>query len=71
MLPAKTALRIADCDLLLLKAPSCFLHVPHGAEEAAVTCWKTFLHPEGDHFTLINIYNAYQDTVLNSANERT
>lgn len=53
----------------MVTAPSCFLHVPHGAEEAAVTCWKTFLHPEGDHFTLINIYNAYQDTVLNSANE--
>ncbi|XP_034351120.1 putative pre-mRNA-splicing factor ATP-dependent RNA helicase DHX32 [Arvicanthis niloticus] len=53
----------------MVTAPSCFLHVPHGAEEAAVTCWRTFLHPEGDHFTLINIYNAYQDTVLNSANE--
>ncbi|EDL17782.1 putative pre-mRNA-splicing factor ATP-dependent RNA helicase DHX32 isoform b [Mus musculus] len=53
----------------MVTAPSCFLHVPHGAEEAAVTCWKTFLHPEGDHFTLINVYNAYQDTVLNSANE--
>lgn len=53
----------------MVTAPSCFLHGPHGAEEAAVTCWKTFLHPEGDHFTLINVYNAYQDTVLNSANE--
>ncbi|XP_051001428.1 putative pre-mRNA-splicing factor ATP-dependent RNA helicase DHX32 [Acomys russatus] len=53
----------------MVTAPSCFLHVPHGAEEAAVTCWKTFLHPEGDHFTLINVYKAYQDTVLTSANE--
>ncbi|XP_060237318.1 putative pre-mRNA-splicing factor ATP-dependent RNA helicase DHX32 isoform X2 [Meriones unguiculatus] len=53
----------------MVTAPSCFLHMPHGAEEAAVTCWKAFLHPEGDHFTLINVYKAYQDTVLNSANE--
>lgn len=35
-----------------------------------MTCWKTFLHPEGDHFTLINIYKAYQDTTLNSTSER-
>ncbi|XP_041522210.1 putative pre-mRNA-splicing factor ATP-dependent RNA helicase DHX32 [Microtus oregoni] len=53
----------------MVTAPSCFLHVPQGAEEAAETCWKTFLHPEGDHFTLINVYRAYQDTALNSTNE--
>ncbi|XP_054437658.1 putative pre-mRNA-splicing factor ATP-dependent RNA helicase DHX32 [Pteronotus mesoamericanus] len=53
----------------MVTAPSCFLHLPRGAEEAALTCWKTFLHPEGDHFTLINIYKAYQDTTLNSASE--
>lgn len=34
-----------------------------------MTCWKTFLHPEGDHFTLINIYKAYQDTTLSSTSE--
>lgn len=35
-----------------------------------MTCWKTFLHPEGDHFTLINVYKAYQDAALSSAGER-
>ncbi|XP_036121445.1 putative pre-mRNA-splicing factor ATP-dependent RNA helicase DHX32 [Molossus molossus] len=53
----------------MVTAPNCFSHLPHGTEEAALTCWKTFLHPEGDHFTLINIYKAYQDTALNSASE--
>ncbi|XP_011841823.1 PREDICTED: putative pre-mRNA-splicing factor ATP-dependent RNA helicase DHX32 [Mandrillus leucophaeus] len=53
----------------MVTAPNCFSHVPHGAEEAALTCWKTFLHPEGDHFTLISIYKAYQDTTLNSTSE--
>ncbi|XP_039093848.1 putative pre-mRNA-splicing factor ATP-dependent RNA helicase DHX32 isoform X1 [Hyaena hyaena] len=53
----------------MVTAPSCFSSPPRGAEEAALTCWKTFLHPEGDHFTLINVYKAYQDTALNSTSE--
>ncbi|XP_016065984.1 PREDICTED: putative pre-mRNA-splicing factor ATP-dependent RNA helicase DHX32 [Miniopterus natalensis] len=53
----------------MVTAPNCFSHLPRGAEEAALTCWKTFLHPEGDHFTLINVYKAYQDTTLNSTSE--
>ncbi|XP_040847874.1 putative pre-mRNA-splicing factor ATP-dependent RNA helicase DHX32 [Ochotona curzoniae] len=53
----------------MVTAPNCFLHVPHGAEEAALMCWRTFLHPEGDHFTLINIYKAFQDTALYSASD--
>ncbi|XP_006107658.1 putative pre-mRNA-splicing factor ATP-dependent RNA helicase DHX32 [Myotis lucifugus] len=53
----------------MVTAPSCFSHLPRGAEEAALTCWKTFLHPEGDHFTLINVYKAYQDAALSSASE--
>lgn len=53
----------------MVTAPSCFSHLPRGAEEAALTCWKTFLHPEGDHFTLINVYKAYQDVALSSASE--
>lgn len=53
----------------MVTAPSCFSHLPRGTEEAALTCWKTFLHPEGDHFTLINIYKAYQDTTLSSTSE--
>ncbi|KAG8517482.1 putative pre-mRNA-splicing factor ATP-dependent RNA helicase DHX32 [Galemys pyrenaicus] len=53
----------------MVTAPSCFVRLPPGAEEAALTCWKTFLHPDGDHFTLINIYKAYQDTALRSSSE--
>ncbi|TEA25980.1 hypothetical protein DBR06_SOUSAS3210026 [Sousa chinensis] len=53
----------------MVTAPNCFSHLPRGAEEAALSCWKTFLHPEGDHFTLINIYKAYQDMALNSTSE--
>ncbi|XP_015445659.1 putative pre-mRNA-splicing factor ATP-dependent RNA helicase DHX32 [Pteropus alecto] len=53
----------------MVTAPSCFSRLPRGAEAAALTCWKTFLHPEGDHFTLINIYKAYQDATLNSTSE--
>ena len=57
-------------DFSCLKAPNCFSHLPRGAEEAALSCWKTFLHPDGDHFTLINLYKAYQDMTLNAASER-
>eukprot|EP00069_Balaena_mysticetus_P012011 bmy_21524T0 len=53
----------------MVTAPNCFSHLPRGAEEAALSCWKKFLHPEGDHFTLINIYKAYQDMALNSTSE--
>lgn len=53
----------------MVTAPSCFVRLPPGAEEAALTCWKTFLHPEGDHFTLVNIYKAYQDAALAAAGE--
>ncbi|KAB1271330.1 putative pre-mRNA-splicing factor ATP-dependent RNA helicase DHX32 [Camelus dromedarius] len=55
--------------LIQARSPDCFSHLPRGAEEAALTCWKTFLHPEGDHFTLINIYKAYQDTALSSTSD--
>ncbi|XP_029788630.1 putative pre-mRNA-splicing factor ATP-dependent RNA helicase DHX32 [Suricata suricatta] len=53
----------------MVTAPSCFSSLPRGAEEAALACWKPFLHPEGDHFTLVNIYKAYQDVALNSSSE--
>lgn len=53
----------------MVTAPSCFSPLPRGAEEAALASWKTFLHPEGDHFTLINVYKAYQDAALSSASE--
>ncbi|KAF6317076.1 putative DEAH-box helicase 32 (putative) [Rhinolophus ferrumequinum] len=60
---------LGHCDFMNRPAPSCFSHLPRGTEEAALTCWKPFLHPEGDHFTLINIYKAYQDTTLSSTSE--
>lgn len=53
----------------MVTAPSCFARLSPGAEEAALACWKTFLHPEGDHFTLVNIYKAYQDARLSAASE--
>ncbi|KAJ7423674.1 hypothetical protein WISP_32989 [Willisornis vidua] len=34
---------------------------PPGTEEIALTCWRRFSHPAGDHFTLINIFNAFRD----------
>ncbi|XP_057590144.1 putative pre-mRNA-splicing factor ATP-dependent RNA helicase DHX32 isoform X3 [Hippopotamus amphibius kiboko] len=60
---------LGHCDFMNRPAPNCFSHLPRGVEEAALSCWKTFLHPEGDHFTLINIYKAYQDTALNATSE--
>lgn len=53
----------------MVTAPNCFSHLPSGAEAEALTCWKTFLHPEGDHFTLVNLYKAFQDVTLNSTSE--
>ncbi|KAF4084842.1 hypothetical protein AMELA_G00110770 [Ameiurus melas] len=44
----------------MLAAPSCFLEPPVGMETEAMLCQMKLYHPEGDHFTLINIYNAYK-----------
>uniref|UniRef100_A0A8C2X911 DEAH (Asp-Glu-Ala-His) box polypeptide 32a n=1 Tax=Cyclopterus lumpus TaxID=8103 RepID=A0A8C2X911_CYCLU len=38
----------------------CFLEPPAGMTHEAVQCHRKFQHPEGDHFTLINIYNAFK-----------
>ncbi|XP_051545159.1 ATP-dependent RNA helicase DQX1 [Myxocyprinus asiaticus] len=43
----------------MLTAPPCFLTPPANKEEAAATHRRPLLHPEGDHMTLINVYNAY------------
>ncbi|KAI3365157.1 hypothetical protein L3Q82_010254 [Scortum barcoo] len=43
----------------MLSVPSCFLDPPAGMTHEAVQCHRKFQHPEGDHFTLINIYNAF------------
>lgn len=40
--------------VFLLSAPSCFV-----AAETAVTHWRPLMHAEGDHMTLINIYNNF------------
>ncbi|XP_036378456.1 DEAD/H (Asp-Glu-Ala-Asp/His) box polypeptide 32a [Megalops cyprinoides] len=46
----------------MLTAPSCFLEPPAGMRQEAAQCHMKFQHPEGDHFTLINIYNAYKQS---------
>nr|XP_061800400.1 ATP-dependent RNA helicase DQX1-like [Nerophis lumbriciformis] len=43
----------------MLTAPSCFLRPEPSKEEAAVAQWRPLMHNEGDHMSLINIYNAY------------
>lgn len=43
----------------MLTAPPCFITPPDNKEEAAATHRRLLLHPEGDHMTLINVYNAY------------
>ncbi|TMS22629.1 Putative pre-mRNA-splicing factor ATP-dependent RNA helicase DHX32 [Larimichthys crocea] len=52
------------CEMLtiaaMLTAPSCFLEPPAGITHEAVQCHRKFQHPEGDHFTLINIYNGFK-----------
>ncbi|XP_076856105.1 DEAD/H (Asp-Glu-Ala-Asp/His) box polypeptide 32a [Brachyhypopomus gauderio] len=44
----------------MLAAPSCFVEPPVGMETEAMQCRMKLHHPEGDHFTLINIYNAFK-----------
>lgn len=44
---------------LSLSAPSCFLVPDPSKEEAAVSVWRPMMHSEGDHMTLINVYNAF------------
>ncbi|XP_068430846.1 ATP-dependent RNA helicase DQX1-like [Clinocottus analis] len=43
----------------MLTAPSCLVMAEASREEAAVTSWRPLMHAEGDHMTLINIYNAF------------
>ncbi|KAL7376386.1 hypothetical protein ABVT39_006934 [Epinephelus coioides] len=43
----------------MLTAPSCFVTAEPSREEAAITHWRPLMHAEGDHMTLINIYNAF------------
>ncbi|XP_037318860.1 DEAD/H (Asp-Glu-Ala-Asp/His) box polypeptide 32a isoform X2 [Pungitius pungitius] len=51
---------LGQCDFIERPATSCFLEPPAGRGHEAVQCHRKFQHPEGDHFTLINIYNAFK-----------
>ncbi|RXN08906.1 pre-mRNA-splicing factor ATP-dependent RNA helicase DHX32 [Labeo rohita] len=44
----------------MLTAPSCFIEPPVGMVTEVMRCHMKFQHPEGDHFTLINIYNTFK-----------
>ncbi|XP_047425430.1 ATP-dependent RNA helicase DQX1 isoform X2 [Mugil cephalus] len=43
----------------MLTAPSCFMTAEPSNEEFVVTHWRPLMHTEGDHMTLINIYNSF------------
>ncbi|XP_028915778.1 putative pre-mRNA-splicing factor ATP-dependent RNA helicase DHX32 isoform X2 [Ornithorhynchus anatinus] len=66
---AKAVLASCEFDCLsemltvaaMVTAPPCFSHPPRGQEEAAWASRHRFVHPEGDHFTLVNIFNAFQE----------
>nr|XP_057912592.1 ATP-dependent RNA helicase DQX1 [Doryrhamphus excisus]XP_057912600.1 ATP-dependent RNA helicase DQX1 [Doryrhamphus excisus] len=45
----------------MLTAPSCFVKPEPSREEAAIAHWRPLMHSDGDHMTLINIYNAYME----------
>ncbi|NXP20325.1 DQX1 helicase, partial [Scytalopus superciliaris] len=44
----------------MLTASPCFVPLSTHLEEAAALRRRALLHPNGDHFTLINIFNAFQ-----------
>ncbi|KAM9716685.1 DEAD/H (Asp-Glu-Ala-Asp/His) box polypeptide 32a isoform 1-T2 [Menidia menidia] len=46
----------------MVSAPSCFLEPSAEMTHKAVQCHRKFQHPEGDHFTLVNIYNAFKQS---------
>ncbi|KAM9840963.1 ATP-dependent RNA helicase DQX1 isoform 2-T2 [Aulostomus maculatus] len=44
----------------MLTAPPCLTAEP-SREEAAVSAWRSLMHTEGDHISLINIYSAFTE----------
>ncbi|XP_077407321.1 DEAD/H (Asp-Glu-Ala-Asp/His) box polypeptide 32a isoform X2 [Vanacampus margaritifer] len=44
----------------MLSAPTCFLEPRSGMSHEASQCHRKFQHREGDHFTLINIFDAFK-----------
>uniref|UniRef100_A0A8C1XXY9 RNA helicase n=1 Tax=Cyprinus carpio TaxID=7962 RepID=A0A8C1XXY9_CYPCA len=65
---AKTLLASCEFDCVsevltiaaMLTAPSSFLTPPVELRQKALLCHQRFQHAEGDHFTLINIFNAFK-----------
>ncbi|KAF7220394.1 putative pre-mRNA-splicing factor ATP-dependent RNA helicase DHX32 isoform X2 [Nothobranchius furzeri] len=65
---AKTVLASCEFDCVsevviiaaMLTAPSCFGAPPVDLKPEAIQSYVKFQHPEGDHFTLINIYKAFK-----------
>ncbi|XP_046885171.1 putative pre-mRNA-splicing factor ATP-dependent RNA helicase DHX32 [Hypomesus transpacificus] len=65
---AKTLLASCEFDCVnevvtiaaMLTVPSCFLVPSAELRPDAAQCHMKFQHPEGDHFTLINIYKAFK-----------
>ncbi|XP_034537832.1 putative pre-mRNA-splicing factor ATP-dependent RNA helicase DHX32 isoform X2 [Notolabrus celidotus] len=65
---AKTLLASCEFDCVsevviiaaMLTAPACFLVPSVDLKPEATQCHMKFQHPEGDHFTLINIYKAFK-----------
>ncbi|CAG5867159.1 unnamed protein product [Menidia menidia] len=45
----------------MLTAPSCFMTTEPRREEAALALWRPLMHTDGDHMSLINIYNAFME----------
>ncbi|KAM8829089.1 ATP-dependent RNA helicase DQX1 isoform 1-T3 [Spinachia spinachia] len=43
----------------MLTAPTCFLTAEPKGDETAVTHWRPLMHAEGDHMTLVTIYNNF------------
>lgn len=46
--------------LFFFSAPSCFMVPSADQKLEAIHCHVKFQHPEGDHFTLINVYKAFK-----------
>ncbi|PWA26052.1 hypothetical protein CCH79_00001762 [Gambusia affinis] len=65
---AKTVLASCEFDCVnevviiaaMLTAPSCFMVPAEELKPEAAQCRMKFQHPEGDHFTLINIFKAFK-----------
>ncbi|KAJ0066913.1 hypothetical protein NL108_004908, partial [Boleophthalmus pectinirostris] len=64
---AKTLLASCEFDCVsevviiaaMVTAPTCFVVPTKDLKPEAAQCHMKFQHPEGDHFTLINIYKAF------------